>query len=233
MNRQIEVLRKNGDVFPAHLNLTAANVQGKTAFLVGVVNRTAETEADEARRRMEKEVARAAGMTEIATGVLHNIGNVVNSVSVSAELARDRLKTTSPRVSDKVVELLEAKASSPAELRRFLEEDPRGRRVVESLSAIADGMRREKSRVEGELRTLQDHVRQIIAIVSTRQEHAHSAKINADFDVALFLDRAIALSGLGVEGADIRVERSCQQGLRLNTDSHRSMGIILKPRFLM
>jgi hypothetical protein len=29
------------------------------------------------------EVARKAGMAEVATGVLHNVGNVLNSINVS------------------------------------------------------------------------------------------------------------------------------------------------------
>ena len=37
------------------------------------------------------EVSRRAGMAEVATGVLHNVGNVLNSVNVSAELAAARL----------------------------------------------------------------------------------------------------------------------------------------------
>ncbi len=56
------------------------------------------------RRRAEKQLAemhqqlvdaaRRAGMAEIATGVLHNVGNVLNSVNVSATLVADRLRNS-------------------------------------------------------------------------------------------------------------------------------------------
>ena len=36
--------------------------------------------------------SREAGMAEVATGVLHNVGNVLNSVSVSATVVCDRLR---------------------------------------------------------------------------------------------------------------------------------------------
>lgn len=44
------------------------------------------------------EVSRLAGMAEVATGVLHNVGNVLNSVSVSVSLVSDRLKA--PRLTN-------------------------------------------------------------------------------------------------------------------------------------
>jgi hypothetical protein len=42
---------------------------------------------------------RRAGMAEVATGVLHNVGNVLNSVNVSAMLIVDRLSKSTSRIS--------------------------------------------------------------------------------------------------------------------------------------
>ena len=42
--------------------------------------------------RQLMDTSRQAGMAEVATGVLHNVGNVLNSVSVSATLVADRLR---------------------------------------------------------------------------------------------------------------------------------------------
>ena len=42
-------------------------------------------------KRLDSELiaaSRRAGMAEVATGVLHNVGNVLNSVNVSAEISR-------------------------------------------------------------------------------------------------------------------------------------------------
>ena len=37
------------------------------------------------------EAARRAGMAEVATNVLHNVGNVLNSVQTSALMAREQM----------------------------------------------------------------------------------------------------------------------------------------------
>ena len=52
--------------------------------------------------------ARRAGMAEIATGVLHNVGNVLNSVNVSASVALRKLKESEISSLVKVGEMLEA-----------------------------------------------------------------------------------------------------------------------------
>src|SRR6202035_570241 len=36
--------------------------------------------------------SRQAGMAEVATNVLHNVGNILNSVNISASLVTDRVK---------------------------------------------------------------------------------------------------------------------------------------------
>jgi C4-dicarboxylate-specific signal transduction histidine kinase len=77
-----------------------------------VDQRTAELSATNAnlkreiveRQRAEQEVERVhkqlltashqAGMAEMATGVLHNVGNVLNSVNVSAGLVTERLRAS-------------------------------------------------------------------------------------------------------------------------------------------
>ena len=51
--------------------------------------------AEEELERVHKQLlvaSRQAGMAEVATSVLHNVGNVLNSVNVSASLVAERIK---------------------------------------------------------------------------------------------------------------------------------------------
>ena len=66
--------------------------------LVGVITditrqHEAEQKVDALNRDLVK-ASRSAGMAEVATGVLHNVGNVLNSVNVSAGLVADRLRAS-------------------------------------------------------------------------------------------------------------------------------------------
>src|ERR1019366_6196375 len=72
------------------------------------------------------ELSRHAGMAEIATGVLHNVGNVLNSVNVSASVVANKLRQSEVSSLAKVSEMLRA---HPSDLGQFLTEDERGKLV--------------------------------------------------------------------------------------------------------
>ena len=70
------------------------------------------------------ESSRKAGMAEVATGVLHNVGNVLNSLNLSASLLRERLLRNNALPIEKVVKILR---KHEHELPEFLE-TKRGRK---------------------------------------------------------------------------------------------------------
>jgi len=65
-------------------------------------------------------------MAEIATGVLHNVGNVLNSVNVSASLALEKVRTSEVSSLSKAGEMLEKNRDN---LPEFLTSDERGKQL--------------------------------------------------------------------------------------------------------
>ena len=74
--------------------------------------------------------ARRAGMAEIATGVLHNVGNVLNSVNISASVAMNKLKESEISSLFKVSEMLQ---TNQANLPAFLTTDD-----AEAFAGVSD-----------------------------------------------------------------------------------------------
>src|SRR5207247_7016567 len=83
------------------------------------------------RRRAEQELenvhkqllvaSRQAGMAEVATNVLHNVGNVLNSVNVSSTLVAENLKKSKVSSLPRVVALMNEHA---ADVRTLITTDP-------------------------------------------------------------------------------------------------------------
>jgi PAS domain-containing protein len=71
------------------------------------------------------EASHRAGMAEVASSVLHNVGNVLNSVNVSASAAREIVEGSHAGGVAKVVKLLR---DHQADLGSFLTATPRARR---------------------------------------------------------------------------------------------------------
>ena len=94
--------------------------------------------------RQLMDTSRQAGMAEVATGVLHNVGNVLNSVSVSATLVADRLRRSKVDNLRRATTLLREQNGHLAE---FLTTDPKGKLLPEYLGTVADQLAGEQTKL--------------------------------------------------------------------------------------
>ena len=81
-------------------------------------------------------------MAEVATGVLHNVGNVLNSVNVSSSVVTERLKKSRIAHLSKAVTILR---DHQADLATFITSDPTGKQLPMFLSQLADHLAGEQA----------------------------------------------------------------------------------------
>src|SRR5262249_45124654 len=99
------------------------------------------------------EVSRAAGMAEIATAVLHDVGNTLNSVNVSVSVVGEKLRRLDADRLSAAIELMERPGQ---DLAHFLEKDPRGSKLVPYLRMFADALAGRQQELVEEVRQLQE-----------------------------------------------------------------------------
>jgi PAS domain S-box-containing protein len=119
------------------------------------------------------EVSRHAGMAEVASGVLHNVGNVLNSVNVSTALLAERLRGSRVGNLGRAVELLRARGQT-GDLAAFLTSDPEGQRLVAYLQGVAAHLAGERDELAGEVEALARSVEHIKEIVAVQQGYARA-----------------------------------------------------------
>ena len=110
-------------------------------------------ELRDAQRQLVR-ASRKAGMADVATSVLHNVGNVLNSVNVSASLVAQVVKSSARSGLGKSLALLAAQASPG----RFLDEDPRGQKVIPYLTAVDRALIDERETLLREADSLGKHI---------------------------------------------------------------------------
>ncbi|HZI05545.1 MAG TPA: ATP-binding protein [Archangium sp.] len=200
-------------------------VVGATLFSRDITERKeAEARLSELHRNLV-EVSRHAGMAEIATGVLHNVGNTLNSVNVSANLVVERLRASRATGLDRAVELLR---ENDSRLGAFFEEDPRGRQFPAYLAALSGQLAQERETVLEELRRLTESVDHIKSVVSMQQQHARFAGVLERVEVPGLLDDAMRLHAVSFERLGIQMRR--EYGVPVSAvmvDRHKLLQILV------
>ena len=150
------------------------------------------------------EASRLAGMAEIASGVLHNIGNALNSVNTSAALLVEQVLRSRLGNLTKATELLEQHSG---DLTVFLAEDPRGRQLPGYLIQLAALLAAERAGFQRELELLRRNIEHIKEIVAMQQSYARVSSLTEDLKPAELVEEALRISEASLSRHGIGVHR--------------------------
>ena len=117
-------------------------VTGIQGMLLDVTERRQTAAKLEETHRKLVAASRQAGMAEVATSVLHNVGNVLNSVNVSTTIISDALKASETDKIARVVALIQEHSENLGE---FITRDPRGKQIPVFLAALSQHIAAEQN----------------------------------------------------------------------------------------
>jgi signal transduction histidine kinase len=170
------------------------------------------------------ELSREAGMAEVATGVLHNVGNVLNSLNVSTSVVAGKIRDW--RV-DNLMMLIGMLEKHSADLTEFVASDPKGQRALPYLAKLGNHFRSERDCVLAELELLSSHVGHIKQIVATQQNYAKVSGLVEDVSLADLTDDALRILEPGMIRYAIEVERDFEELPPIPADKHQILQILL------
>ncbi|WP_375771376.1 ATP-binding protein [Archangium gephyra] len=199
-------------------------VVGVTLFARDITERKqAETRLGEMHRTLV-DVSRQSGMAEVATGVLHNVGNTLNSVNISTTLVTDKLRRSRVTGLAKATGLLREHAT---DLAAFLTRDSQGQQLPPYLIAVSDQLVEERDAMLKEMQALAQSVEHIKSIVSMQQKHARSAGAVEQVDVPQLIDEALRLHAVSFERLAIRIVRDYADVPLIFVDRHKLLQILI------
>jgi len=170
------------------------------------------------------DASRLAGMAEVATGVLHNVGNVLNSINVSVNILADSLQHSRLASVGKLSALLHEHAS---DLGAFLTTDPRGQRILPYLDTLTDHLAGEQQRLLSELDSLRRNVDHVKDIVSMQQNYAKVVGVvEALAPVDLFED-ALRMNAAALTRHDVEVVREFAPAPAVLVERHKVLQILI------
>jgi len=188
------------------------------------------TERRETEARLEKinkellEVSRLAGMAEVATSVLHNVGNVLNSVNISCSVVAQKVAKSRIGSVAKTAGLLREHAD---DLPAFLTTDPTGRKLPQFLDKLAERLLEDQSEVLEELEALGRNIDHIKAIVSMQQNYARFSGVTETVDVTDLVESSLRLNEDSLARHGVKVVREYSEVPATAVEKHKVLQILV------
>jgi NO-binding membrane sensor protein with MHYT domain len=148
--------------------------------------------------------ARQAGMSEVAVSVLHNVGNVLNSVNVSANLLAEKITESKLSMLSQLSAMVDEHKESLVE---FLTQDPKGQQVPKFLNMLASYWQDEQKIMNSEVQSLIKNLQHIQEIISLQQNLSKKVQVEQIVSIDTVVDDAVLISGVEGTKHNIQIER--------------------------
>lgn len=181
--------------------------------------------AEKQRHAMQRELiesSRMAGMAEVATGVLHNVGNVLNSVNVGVNSIGNHVRRSDSDKLDKVLDVLE---QNQANLSQFLTSE-KGNQMVGYLQALSQSLQDEKGTLLEEVQSIIRNVDHIKTIVSMQQSLATNGNADEAFELVDVLQDALKINESALSRHQVDVQLDVQSHPVIFGDRHKLLQIL-------
>lgn len=184
----------------------------------------AEANLEQAHRELVT-ASRQAGMAEVATSVLHNVGNVLNSVNVSATLISDKLMQSKTASVGRLAALLRKHADNLGE---FFSKDPNAKRIPGYLEELTSILADEQALLLKETETVKKYIDHIKDIVAMQQNYAKVAGVTEIVKVADLVEDAVRMNVGALARHDVKLVREFDADVpKIIVDKHKVLQILV------
>lgn len=198
--------------------------QTNTSLNVEINNRRrAEAEKEKLYQQL-MQASRQAGMADVASSVLHNVGNVLNSINVSTDTLLKTLRK--PLVGD-VCRIASLFHEHQHNLQEFLSVDPKGKQIPSYLGLVAESLSGSHQTIQSELDSLVKKVDHVKQVIMSQQEIARTTNIRESSSAEELVEQALMMALPEPEKYHIHVERKYGVVPTIVTDRHQVLQILV------
>jgi PAS domain S-box-containing protein len=166
-------------------------------------NKAAEEERDKLNHQLV-EASRRAGMAEVATSVLHNVGNVLNSINVSTTLVLDMVKRSRLNSLDRLATLVHGERERLVE---FFTSDVRGKQLPDYLMKLVTHLADEQMALVREIELTRKNIEHIKDIVAMQQSYAKVSGVVEKVKVTELVEDALRMNAGALTRHNVQVRR--------------------------
>jgi len=200
------------------------NIVGVLGISRDITNRKqAEAELHATHERL-LEASRMAGMAEVAADVLHNVGNVLNSINVSTTLITGKVTNSEVANLEKVARIINEHID---EIGTFLTEHPQGKHIPVYLTEVSRCLQAEQTDIISKLQVLTDNVQHIKDIISMQQAYAKVSGVEVQISPTRLVEDAIQINSAGLQRHGTRLVREFEELPDVEIDKQKALQILV------
>ena len=222
-------LSKEGQEIP--ISVSGSLIQDEQGQFQGMVcvaqDITDRKRMEEEKRQLHEELldtSRQLGMAEVASGVLHNVGNVLNSVNVSVGVIVDLVKRTLVGDVERISQLLDKHQDN---LGAFVETHPKGKQIPGYLRRLSGQLLDEKRQMLEELGRLKDNVGRAQQCVAAQQNLAKATHITDPFWLSELVEEAVVINEDLLHKNEIQVVKEFDELPQVVFDRHQILQVVV------
>ena len=227
--QEARILRRDGELrhVLVYLSITK-DAAGRTIQIQGANQDV--TESKRAQVELENlhqqlvDASRLGGMAEIATNVLHNVGNVLNSVNISTGLIADHVRKSRTSSLARVVVLLQEHSH---DLGAFLTADSRGKHVPAHLARLSEHLTAEQVEIATELDSVRANVDHIKQIVAMQQNYARFGGAKEMTNLVQLAEDSLRMKQGALSRHGVAVVREFENVPPMNVEKHKILQILV------
>lgn len=187
-----------------------------------VVQRTAELEAAQAELAQN---AHIAGMSEIATTVLHNVGNVLNSLKTAGFTAKGAAQNSMVHRLVKANALL---SSQMADIESFIIQNPKGKKLLKYYIELGTILEKENTMIVENVDQIISCTASISEIISAQQSYAYATgSFSEILTIDKIIENALTLNSASLGRHDISIEKRYRAMPKISLHKSKTLHIIL------
>lgn len=168
--------------------------------------------------------AHKAGMAEIASGTLHNVGNILNSVKISAQMIRKEIDHSDLQYFTKANDLIREHIDN---LDLFIQEDPKGKKLLAYYLKLEESFNEEKRTIEENVNRLIDKIDMIADVISAQQSYAGFSFVTEEFPLESVIEDALTLQSRPIEHARIKVVKEFDSSVMVPIQKAKLIHILI------
>lgn len=165
--------------------------------------------------------SRQAGIAEIATSILHSVGNVLNSVNTSVSMLQQGLEQNKISGLQKAAEMFKQEGAN------LFQPHGKGPQLVEYLEAVVSQLDKDKNISLSEVASLKQNVSHIAEIVSAQQKFSGKSGLIENLNVSELIEEALNINVVSLENNQVTVERNYHSPLEIMGDRSKIMQILV------